>query len=96
MSCFSKKKERERENCRFLRNYRTMKLRMIPRKKFFNYLRCVFFFFNSWQKNERKGGRGRKGGKEERSLRTHKDSLYTSQAKLMVYLFIDKSEKITQ
>ena len=61
------KKERERENCRFLRNYRTMKLRMIPRKKFFNYLRCVFVFFliPGKRMKEKEAEEGREGRRKD-------------------------------
>lgn len=44
-----------------------MKLRMIPRKKFFNYLRCVFVFFliPGKRMKEKEAEEGREGRRKD-------------------------------
>ena len=42
-----------------------MKLRMIPRKKFFNHLRCVFFLIPGKKMKEKEAEEGREGRRKD-------------------------------
>ena len=82
MSCFIKKERnidfKELQNYKIEDDFQKKNLSQLAKR----------WFLNSQQKRKKLVEKGR----EERSLRTSMDSLYTSQAKLTLYLIIDKSE----